>query len=116
MGPTPQWCEMPPFDANRAANGGFFTDFEAPSLKRGDLESRPKGAIVSCSNCVAQWCAPHPGTSRREPGLGRVDYFHAFAEPDARRRRHGRGRIVTVNCTERRQGYSKVCDTEVVTT
>ena len=71
--------------------------------------------IAPCPNRVEQWCSSHPGTSRREPGRVRAPQ-RVYAEPDARRRRHGRGRIVTVNCTERRQGDSKVCDTEVVTT
>ena len=31
MGPTPQWCET----AIRSANGGFFTQSQASSLKRG---------------------------------------------------------------------------------
>ena len=95
-----------------SCKGGLQGGLPEKSASRVANEQR----IAPCPNREAQWCASHPGTSRREPGLACVDFFHGCAEPDARRRRHGRGRIVTVNCTERRQGDSKVRDTEVVTT
>lgn len=127
MGSTPQWCEKPSSRRVSLAKGGFFTAARPSrgmaTLIHETMRPHASGWIgprrkdesrrVSTAERNGALCTQE----RLDVSLAvRVGILPTRTEPDARRRRHGRGRIVTVNCTERRQGNSKVYETEVALT